>query len=332
MKSRLFAAFGFFLILLLLTACGKQGAEVRKRVNQLRDIQEGLSTDQLPKGPPHQRVGWRAEEYFTDPKVIALCKAIEAKDLAKIDELIAAGADVNARGRGNMTPLLWAFPMGKAVFQRILEHGADPNVQRTMEMPDGLTAGQSVTYLAAYAGGALVGMFHDVSMDDYLALVLAHGGNPNLETEGGTTPLFGAVRGVGNSSERIRMLLRAGADINHCDSHGSTAAIWAEASFRYDSLLVLFEAGADFRIVNDAGRDVVLLVAERTVTTLVPGAYQETEQRAVCEFLEKRGCDLEAARQAIATRQPIAGLPADQRPWLNPEKAVRQKLPDSTDE
>jgi hypothetical protein len=45
--------------------------------------------------------------------VIALCKATEANDIAEIDRLVAAGADVNAQGEGNMTPLLWAYPDNK---------------------------------------------------------------------------------------------------------------------------------------------------------------------------------------------------------------------------
>jgi hypothetical protein len=72
---------------------------------------------------------WKADDYFTDPQVIALCHAIEANDLDEIDRLVAAGANVNALGKGNMTPLLCAFPDNKlARFRRLLEHGANPNV------------------------------------------------------------------------------------------------------------------------------------------------------------------------------------------------------------
>jgi ankyrin repeat protein len=63
---------------------------------------------------------WKANDYFDDPKVIALCKAIDARDLKEIDRLVAEGADVNAKGKGNMTPLLWAFPENKPeIFKRI---------------------------------------------------------------------------------------------------------------------------------------------------------------------------------------------------------------------
>ena len=61
----------------------------------------------------HAKFGWKAEEYFTHPQVIALCRAIEADDLKEMDRLIAAGVNVNAQGKGKMTPLLWAFPDNK---------------------------------------------------------------------------------------------------------------------------------------------------------------------------------------------------------------------------
>ena len=64
----------------------------------------------LPSRTYHQRCGWKAEDYFADPKVIALCRAIEANELAEMERLVQAGADVNAQGKDKMTPLLWAFP------------------------------------------------------------------------------------------------------------------------------------------------------------------------------------------------------------------------------
>lgn len=306
-------------------SCGKEAKELRKVAGQLGEIREKLANPPRPEGPPHERVGWKAEDFFTDEKALALCEAIEAKDLAKIDELIAEGADVNAKGRGNMTPLLWAFPMGEEVFQRILEHGADPNVQLT-EDPEvsrqleraGICPTHSVTYLAAYASGLLLVNFHDINMDNYLRLVLEHGGDVNLETASGRTPLFGAATGVGNSAERVQLLLEAGADINHQDDRGSTAAI---SAVNYNNLLVLLKAGADCRVVNSGGRDVVLLVAADGSYDSEPGLFPDLKR--VCEFLEQQGYDLDAARRTLAARaadprHPCYGLPADQRPWLQP--------------
>ena len=57
----------------------------------------------VTNAPWHEQHGWKAADFFTDPQVIALCDAIAADDVARMKELIAAGADVNARGKGRTT-------------------------------------------------------------------------------------------------------------------------------------------------------------------------------------------------------------------------------------
>src|SRR4051794_36012446 len=72
----------------------------------------------------HRTFNWKAEDYFDDPYVVAVCHAIEANDLREMERLIAAGADINAKGKENMTPLLWAYPdnqLGR--FKLLLEKG-----------------------------------------------------------------------------------------------------------------------------------------------------------------------------------------------------------------
>ena len=154
----------------------------------------------------HQKFGWKAEDYFTDPKVIALCHAIEANDLAGIDREIAAGANVNAKGKDNMTPLLWAFPDNKLErFTKLLEHGANPNVaiESDLNTHGGFRSGDSVTHMAC--GTQFAG---------YFEAVFAHGGDPNLIREGiipGDTPLFSVIKGAGpNKLTHVRMLIEKG--------------------------------------------------------------------------------------------------------------------------
>ena len=269
-----------------------------------------------PKGRPHERVRWKAEDFFTDPKVIELCKAIEAEDLVEIDELVQSGVDVNARGRANMTPLLWAFPMGEKVFRRLLEHGADPNVKLTERIYP-FYAGDSVTFLAAGPSPSHVCIFHDVSMDNYLKLVLEHGGDANLQNGHGRTPLFAAVTAFEDSERRIRLLLEAGADIDHQDVYGDTPAMFAERHRRYDSLLVLLNAGANLRLVNKSGIDVVFMVGRRL--NLTQGRAEN--DTPVVNWLKQQGYDLEAARKACEGDLPLRGVPIDQRPWLNRDLA-----------
>jgi hypothetical protein len=104
--------------------------------------------------------GWRSENYFDQPLKIELCKSIEANDLVEIDRLVAAGADVNAQGKGKMTPLLWAFPDGNLErFTHLLKLGADPNTlfEGDFNTRGALQPAQSVTHLAA--GTAFPGCF-----------------------------------------------------------------------------------------------------------------------------------------------------------------------------
>ena len=82
------------------------------------------STGGCIKRSAHERLKWKAENFFSDPGVISLCKAIEAKNLKEIDRLVKSGVNVNAKGRGNMTPLLWAFPMGEKVFKKNARTGS----------------------------------------------------------------------------------------------------------------------------------------------------------------------------------------------------------------
>src|SRR5438132_2847004 len=92
-------------------------------ITVLSSIPLGCS-QRLPMLNPtfHQRAGWKAEDFFEDRGVIDLCHAIEANDIAEIDRLVAAGANVNAKGKDNMTPLLWALPDNKLDrFKKLLE-------------------------------------------------------------------------------------------------------------------------------------------------------------------------------------------------------------------
>ena len=299
-------------------AASKLRAKVRMRAEQEKSgdawTPVHLRPWLRPKGRPHERVRWEAEDFFTDPKMIELCKAIEAEDLVKIDELVQSGVDVNARGRANMTPLLWAFPMGEKVFRRLLEHGANPNVKLTERIYPFYT-GDSVTFLAAGPSPSHACIFHDVSMGNYLKLVLEHGGDANLQNGHGRTPLFAAVTAFEESERRIRLLLEAGADIDHQDLYGDTPAMFAERHRRYDSLLVLLEAGADLRLVNKSGIDVVFMVGRR----LFWSQFRAENDTPVLNWLKQRGYDLEAARQACENGLALRDLPIDQRPWLPPK-------------
>jgi len=118
----------------------------------------------------YEEFGWRAEDFFEDPKVIPLCHAIESRNLNEIDRLIAGGANINTKGKDNMTPLLWAFPdKNLACFTRLLELGADPNVEVKSDLNThgGIAPGDSVTHMAC-----------GTEFNGYFEAVFTHSGDP----------------------------------------------------------------------------------------------------------------------------------------------------------
>ncbi len=277
------------------------------------------------------RVRWNAEDYFSDTRAVAVCKAIDAQDAAEIDRLVKSGADVNVKGRGNMTPLLWAFPRGEKVFKKMLELGADPNVTFTEQhWPLCFEKGGSVT-LACASGDLVVGTLHayfpGVDLDPYLGLVLKHGGDPNIQDSDGRTPIFCLSRGIRQTlPERLRLLLDAGADINHRNRRGWTPIITCYRGGEW--ALCLLRAGADYRITDNDGSDAILWFenARRLLEKNLrekPAAAQQFQSdlsaaQPVRDWLTSEGVNWQAACAALESHVDFKDLPADykHRPWL----------------
>jgi hypothetical protein len=256
----------------------------------------------LPHSSFHQKVGWKAEAYFRDPKVIALCHAIEANDLAEMERLIKAGADINAQGKGKMTPLLWAFPDNKLDrFKLLLEHGANPNVivEDDFGTRGNIMSGESVTSMAAKT-------WHS----GYFDAVFSHGGDPNIERQTialgrGDSPLHDVLRSpVSDKGHKIRVLLEKGADINHVNGSWQTPAKLAAAMRRWDIALMLLEAGADPRIHTNPESN------ERLVHNVITGAINldyygtwttagKRQYDALLDWLNRHGESVEEAREDL---------------------------------
>ncbi len=190
----------------------------------------------------HEKHGWKAVDFFADPQVVALCEAIQANDLERMRSLIAAGADVNARGKGNMTPLLWAFPDDKLErFRLLLEAGADPNVYTDSDFgtPHAFRPGDSVTHMVSR------------STFGHFWPVFEHGGDPDLPCKVpgfvGMTPVYLVIQsGAGDKRERISRLAKLGGSMNQAAGVGSSPLVTAEGWFgRYDLCLHLLDLGAD---------------------------------------------------------------------------------------
>ena len=252
----------------------------------------------LPGGTTHQRCGWKAEDYFTDPQVIALCHAIEANDLAEMERLVKAGADVNAQGNDKMTPLLWAFPDNQLPrFKWLLEHGANPNVVVEGEF----NTGQSIS-----RGDSVTLMVCKTSHPGYFEAVFDNGGDPNIKHVGplgrSHTPLFTVIsRAAGDKQSKIKRLIELGADMNALALGTTPLGMAVGWGGQYDLALMMLMAGANFRTFDeDEVQRLIHRVAgqERRLNEYTP------EQRAgfheLVKWLEDHGESYEEAKADIA--------------------------------
>ncbi|QDU54101.1 ankyrin repeat domain-containing protein [Aeoliella mucimassa] len=189
----------------------------------------------------------KADQYFDDPQVIALCDAIFAADMPAIKRLVAGGVDVKCVGKRGATPLYWAFLLDTdpRPFGYLLDHGADPNVIATIA--DTARMGHSVSHLTAFG-----------TYNRYFKEVFEEGGDPNqvlnLGKQGGTgwtTPFMLIYHQCPDALERLQLLMDKGAKLDLRLEDGSTflskkAREAIESEMQCRMILKVLEAGADY--------------------------------------------------------------------------------------
>ena len=280
----------------------------------------------------HDEFNWMSEEYFADPLVIKLCDAIEANDIEEIEQLVNAGANVNAKGKGNMTPLLWAFPDNKLTrFKKLLELGADPNVVVTSHFKTktlGIRPGNSVTLLAT-----------KTEFPGYFEAVFENGGNPNIEDKdpmsAGDTPIFLTIRRGRNKLRRIKTLIGKGANINHVNGNVATPMTQAISwGGQYDVVRFLLNQGADFKIFNnDNVRLIHMIVVERNRRERFWTKQQRSDYESVVEFLELNGESLDEAQEDLDLWDSWEGDPIQKKQRIKKvilERDAKKANSDST--
>jgi len=152
-----------------------------------------------------------------------LIEAGEKGETSKIEALLAAGAEVDARDVMGVTALMHASAEGHTQsVEALLDAGADVDAHAN----DGLTA------LMVVARGNT----------EIVRALLDAGADVNAKAEQGVTPLMVAVA-MGNP-EIVRALLEAGADVEAKADSGVTALILTERSGYTEITELLKSAGA----------------------------------------------------------------------------------------
>ena len=232
-------------------------------------------------------------------------------DLAKF--LIEQSADVNATDGYGRTPLFSAIDARNAGFyanpytgsnetnaldliKTLLDRGARPDVRTKAVVPyrgwqqtDGSWVnftGQTPFLRAALAGDVIV-----------MRLLLAHGANPNLTTEGGTTPLMAAAgvnyvagrtftHSLNETLEAVKLCIENGADVNAQNSLGFAAAHGAANRGLDDVLHLLAEHGANLDVKDKEGRTPITF-ADGVFLAVTPPTPRPATAKLIRELIQK---------------------------------------------
>jgi hypothetical protein len=210
------------------------------------------------------------DESFTDIKVRELASAAADGNVKQIDNLIASGVQINARGKDGVTPLMWAlYHLNKDGYKALLEKHADPNLQEN--------DGDSVMEWAA-----------QLKDSSYLQLALEHGGNPNLVDSHSAYdrfPIFSAIQLAPDTNENVALLVKAGADLNVVSPTGTPLTAAATRN-QYEIVFLLLQAGADYKKPNNSGKTVAWVIENMNIDP-TSDAFQWRQK--VIDFLHAQG-------------------------------------------
>jgi len=146
------------------------------------------------------------DAYEPKPGVTALMRSASHDDLAAVKDLLAHGADIEARDSSGWTALIYALAMApRAVAEALINAGADTHARSF--------TGQ--TTLMSVAAG-------DRDRDEKIAL-LAENGDINAQDQNGETALMLATRSSYWRIHLLGKLLESGARRDLRDSRGQTA-------------------------------------------------------------------------------------------------------------
>ncbi len=263
------------LLLLGLTACGK--------------IVYGVTAHATrnPEAPlPLHRMSV-TEMFPGDSQAQALALAAAAGDIERINKLVARGANVNAVGSYGVTLPTWTlYHPNKAGFKRLMELGADPNINWN----DGDTLLHWITFKTDEIG------------IEYLQMALEiGGGDPNVERPGnGNRPIENVFFLTTFKHNAFSLLYNAGSEIDYKDKFDVPLVKKAARAEDYELVYFLLTQGVDYTTANK-GVDSSMKIQVKRRGMGKKGTSQYMWFWRCVDFLEKQGMVFDF-------------LPEDQRP------------------
>jgi ankyrin repeat protein len=207
--------------------------------------------------------------------------AADKGDVEKIDELLAAGVDVNVLVDSQHTALMDAVYYGQYEAAKLLiDKGADVNaahppnntvLYHALESPElraeiiqllvdsGVNMGPTTLYWAA---AAMITAYDKNEVPKAMSILIEAGADVNeREQKKGLTVLMVAA-GAG-SNQLVDILLRSGAKINATTKSGRTALAVAVAGRHTSTVKLLIEAGANLKKADKQGNTPLMIAQSK---------------------------------------------------------------------
>lgn len=251
-----------------------------------------------PQANSVQARGERVEPDGTTP----LHRAAQQRDVAAVERLIRAGANVNAANRYGVTPLSLACANGHAaIVALLLKAGADAN--------NALPEGETALMTAANTGSVAA-----------LKALLAHGAKVNaVESSKGQTALMWAIHN--GHAAAAETLIDAGADINVRSKGKFSPMIFAVRGGHADIVRLLLARGVNPNDVIAGPAFSAGVQGATTDSTSLVGLAILNAQYKIAELLLENGADPNASDSRGSLlhtlawmRRPGAPLAGSNRP------------------
>jgi uncharacterized protein len=210
-----------------------------------------------------------------------LINALKARDVALVRSLVAAGADVNEKSRGEY-PLNIAAVFGPVeMVSLLIDAGADiekPGLNGMHPLHNAVLSGHKDIIALLIKRGAAIDARDNRGNTPFLRfaasagndieiakMLLAAGADPSVEDEDRDQPLHYAAQ-TGNI-ELGKLLIATGVDINHAGVDGWSAIQAAVINSRHEFVKLLIAAGVDVNVtrgplgkspLSHAGNDAVM--------------------------------------------------------------------------
>jgi ankyrin repeat protein len=184
-------------------------------------------------GPKAMARGSKSRERQANKLEEKLGTAAMYGNLAKVQQLLAEGAEANTITECGKSPLILAAMYGhKSTMAALLDAGADPNLGSDQEFEEGQTALMNISS-SFFAGNRA----------EVIQFLADRGANLNAQDDKGRTALMMA----GENADSVKVLLAAGADPNIRDHAGNTAMMLGSWAVQQ----LLRQAGASQDGLND---------------------------------------------------------------------------------